>query len=100
MTDSKKQRATQSKAGAKNATTKKAQLSKLLSSKAGADIATLSAKLGWQHHTTRAAMSGLRKAGFTILGSKPSGGGPARFRIHSSPAEQSATASPEASHGT
>ncbi len=65
--------------------TKKAQLTKLLRTKAGADIATLSDKLGWQHHTTRAALSGLRKAGFTIIGSKPAGGGLAKYRIHSEP---------------
>ena len=65
--------------------TKKAQLTKLLGAKAGVDIATLSKKLGWQHHTTRAAMSGLRKDGFTIIGSKPSDGGPAKYRIHSEP---------------
>ncbi len=66
--------------------TKKAQLTKLLGTKAGADIATLSDKLGWQHHTTRAALSGLRKAGLTIIGSKPAGGGLAKYRIHSEPA--------------
>ena len=30
-------------------------------------------------------MSGLRKDGFTIIGSKPSGGGLAKYRIHSEP---------------
>ena len=65
---------------------KKVQLIKLLGTKTGADIATLSDKLGWQHHTTRAAMSGLRKDGFTIIGSKPAGGGLAKYRIHSEPA--------------
>ena len=73
----------------KSRITKKAQLTKLLGTKAGADIATLSDKLGWQPHTTRAAMSGLRKDGFTIIGSKPSGDGPAKFRIHSEPAAAS-----------
>ena len=62
----------------KSRITKKAQLTKLLGTKSGADIATLSDKLGWQHHTTRAAMSGLRKAGLAIIGSKPAGGGLAR----------------------
>ena len=42
--------------------TKKAQLIKLLGRKSGADIVALSDKLGWQQHTTRAALSGLRKA--------------------------------------
>ena len=79
----------------KSRITKKAQLTKLLGTKSGADIATLSDKLGWQHHTTRAAMSGLRKAGFTIVGSKPAGGGLAKYRIHSEPA----AAAPEISNG-
>ncbi|WP_293448447.1 DUF3489 domain-containing protein [Planktotalea sp.] len=70
-------------------TTKKAQLTKLLGAKAGADIATLSDKLGWQHHTTRAAMSDLCKDGFTIIGTKPSDGGLAKYRIHSEPAATS-----------
>ena len=62
---------------------KKVQLTKLQSTKTGADIATLSDKLGWLHHTTRAAISGLRKVGLTIIDSKPAGGGLARYRIHS-----------------
>ncbi|WP_233140042.1 DUF3489 domain-containing protein [Marivita geojedonensis] len=33
----------------------------MLSAKAGADILTISAKLGWQVHTARAAITGLRK---------------------------------------
>ena len=66
-------------------TTKKAQLTKLLGTKAGTDIATLGNKLGWQHHTAGAVMSGLRKDGFTIIGSKPAGGGLAKYRIHSEP---------------
>ena len=66
--------------------TKKSQLIKLLGTKTGADIKTLSAKLGWQQHTTRAAMSGLRKAGYEVSGEKPAKGGMSRFRILSVPA--------------
>ncbi len=44
--------------------TKKAQLMQLLTRKTGADVATISEKLGWLPHTTRAALTGLRKAGF------------------------------------
>jgi len=62
-------------------TTKKGQLIKLLGTKTGADIKTLSEKLGWQQHTTRAAMSGLRKAGYEVAGEKPAKGGRSRFRI-------------------
>ena len=46
--------------------TKKARLIQMLTRKAGADVATISEKLGWQSHTTRAALTGLRKAGFEI----------------------------------
>ena len=74
---------------------KKAQLTKLQSTKTGADIATLIDKLGWLQHTTRAAISGLSKAGITIIDSRPAGGGLARYRIHS----ETAAATPEVSNG-
>jgi predicted transcriptional regulator len=67
-------------------TTKKDQLIKLLGSKSGADIKSLSEKLGWQQHTTRAAMSGLRKAGYEVAGEKAAKGGASKFRILSVPA--------------
>jgi len=53
----------------------------MLKAKAGADVATMSGKLGWQPHTTRAAMTGLRKAGHDIVAAKPDGGGAATYRI-------------------
>ncbi len=46
--------------------TKTAILRKLLSRKSGADLATLQSATGWQHHSVRAALSGLRKAGYGI----------------------------------
>ncbi|WP_281843285.1 DUF3489 domain-containing protein [Sinisalibacter aestuarii] len=46
--------------------TKTAILRKLLSRKAGADLDALQSATGWQPHSVRAAMSGLRKAGYTI----------------------------------
>jgi len=46
--------------------TKKAQLIHMLSTQSGADLAVISGKLGWQIHTTRAAITGLRKAGFAV----------------------------------
>ncbi len=46
--------------------TKAAILRKLLRRKAGADIATMQSATGWQPHSVRAAMSGFRKAGYTI----------------------------------
>ena len=70
--------------------TKKQQLIRLLGKKAGADIATLSAKFGWQRHTTRAALSGLRKAGFELTKIETSGGQPTRYRIVAAPPEPTA----------
>lgn len=61
--------------------TKKARLIGLLGTKAGVTIAEISEELGWQQHTTRAALTGLRKAGFDVYTSKPSGGGAGRYRI-------------------
>lgn len=46
--------------------TKAANLRKLLTRKAGADLAALQSATGWQPHSVRAALSRLRKAGFTI----------------------------------
>ena len=42
------------------------QLRRLLRRKSGASIAELQEKFGWQPHTARAAISGLRKGGETI----------------------------------
>ena len=61
--------------------TKKNQLIRLLSARAGRDIAYLSETLGWQPHTTRAALSGLRKAGYSVTAEKAAKGKPARYRI-------------------
>ena len=66
--------------------TKTAVLRKLLSRKAGADLAALQAATGWQSHSVRAAMSGLRKAGYTIDRADPAKtGGRAVYRITSGP---------------
>ncbi len=65
--------------------TKKQQLIRMLSGKAGADVATISDKLGWQQHTTRAALTHLRKAGYEIAAEKPVDGKPARYRITAAP---------------
>ena len=69
--------------------TKKAQLIRLLKSRHGADAAALSKRLGWQPHTVRAALSGLRKAGYGIAAERAEGK-PLRNRI---------TAAPEKSNG-
>lgn len=65
--------------------TKKQQLIRMLSTKAGADIASVSERLGWLPHTTRAALSGLRKAGHEIAVEKGGAGKPSRYRIVTAP---------------
>ncbi len=50
--------------------TKLAQLIALLRSNGGASIAELTAGLGWLPHTTRAALTGLRKKGHDISKNK------------------------------
>ncbi len=60
---------------------KKQQLIRLLSAKAGTDTATIGRKLGWQPHTVRSALSGLRKAGYRIEGERPGEGRAVRYRI-------------------
>lgn len=42
------------------------QLTKMLTRKSGATIAQLQDAFGWQPHSARAALSGLRKAGLEI----------------------------------
>ena len=82
----------------KGRSTKKDQLIKLLGTKSGADIKSLSEKLGWQQHTTRAAMSGLRKAGYEVAGEKTAKGGMSKFRILSAPAEQQGIVAAASTH--
>ncbi|WP_039531934.1 DUF3489 domain-containing protein, partial [Ruegeria sp. ANG-S4] len=67
--------------------TKKEELIQMLTRKAGADVAMISDKLGWQAHTTRAALTGLRKAGYEVLGEKPYEGKPKRYRISATSAQ-------------
>jgi Fic family protein len=47
-------------------TTRTAQLHKLLGRKSGATIAQMQTAFGWQPHTARAAISGLRKRGEAV----------------------------------
>ncbi len=66
--------------------TKTAILRKLLDRKSGADLATLQSATGWQPHSVRAALSGLRKAGFSIDRADPAKPGTgAVYRITSGP---------------
>lgn len=64
---------------------KKDQLIKLLKAKTGADVEVLSTKLGWLPYSTRAAISGLRKAGYEIAVTKGPKGGAARNRLINPP---------------
>ncbi|AGI66528.1 hypothetical protein OAN307_c08030 [Octadecabacter antarcticus 307] len=66
-------------------TTKKAQLIQMLSRKAGGDVAAISEKFGWLPHTTRAALTGLRKAGYEITSLKAGNGKPLRYHIMPAP---------------
>jgi len=66
--------------------TKAAVLRRLLARKAGTDLTTLQLATGWQPHSVRAGLSGLRKAGYAIdrtEAAKP--GGTATYRITGGP---------------
>ena len=83
----------------KKPNTKKEQLIRLLCTKSGCDIKSLSAKLGWQQHTTRAALSGLRKAGYEIAKEKPASGGISKYRILAAPASRRSSSKEVEAHG-
>jgi Protein of unknown function (DUF3489) len=61
--------------------TKKARLITRLEGPLGVDVATLSTELRWQPHSTRAALTGLRKDGYTIERLPSGRGQPTRYRI-------------------
>lgn len=65
--------------------TKKAQLIALLRQKGGQDIDTLGRALGWQAHTVRAALTGLKKNGYTVTRTE-GGDGAGRYAITGSAA--------------
>lgn len=60
--------------------TKKQKLIALLRQKHGHDVGALGAALGWLPHTVRAALTGLRKTGFSVERTKE-GDLPGRYRI-------------------
>jgi hypothetical protein len=62
-------------------------LVRLLKAGAGREIATLSRELGWQPHTTRAALTRLRKAGYAIEKLPRQNNGGSRYRIVGEPTE-------------
>lgn len=72
--------------GVRKRTSKTDQLVKLLKPQSGCDIAALSSKLGWQQHSTRAALSKLRKTGYAVEKLPPKKGSNSRYRITSGPA--------------
>ena len=68
---------------------KKARLIDMLRQPDGSTIAAISAALGWQAHTTRAAITGLRKAGHAVETAKPVDGSSGLiYRIASKTDEQ------------
>jgi hypothetical protein len=60
---------------------KKDQLLDLIAKPAGTKISVLTERLGWQTHTVRAALSGLRKQGHEILANKAPKTGEAVYRL-------------------
>ena len=61
--------------------TKKAQLVALLSGAESVSLDTLSSALGWQRHTTSAAMTRLQQAGHKIISEKTDGAVGRTYRI-------------------
>jgi biotin operon repressor len=62
--------------------TKSAMLREMLEARSGASMARLREATGWQPHSVRAALSGLRRAGYAIERQNPSRpGGEARYWI-------------------
>ncbi|KQQ73802.1 hypothetical protein ASF70_08360 [Rhizobium sp. Leaf321] len=82
---------------------KKDQLLALVTKPGGTRISVLSERLGWQTHTVRAALSGLRKQGHQILATKVPKTGEAVYQVvkptepavPTEPVEQAAVTLPE-----
>ena len=70
--------------------TKKAQLISLLSKNTGTDIVGISKRFGWLPHTTRAALTRLRQAGYEISSEKTEKSKVCKYRIIGAPVEQNA----------
>ncbi len=65
---------------------KTATIQRLLNRKSGATLASLQKATGWQPHSVRAALSALRKAGYTIGKLPPkTDGGSVAYRITAAP---------------
>ena len=67
--------------------TNRDRLVRLLKASAGREIAALSGELGWQSHTTRAALTRLRQAGYAIEKLPRQNNGGSRYRIAGEPVE-------------
>jgi hypothetical protein len=67
--------------------TKNARLIAMLTCDEGVDAATLSSALGWQSHTTRAALTRLRQAGHHLEATASPEGGGKRYRISNAPVQ-------------
>ncbi|GEP06691.1 DUF3489 domain-containing protein [Methylobacterium oxalidis] len=61
--------------------TKVARLLALLRREDGADLAALAAATGWQSHTVRAALTGLRHKGYVLSRDKRAGDGVSLYRV-------------------
>lgn len=75
------------RSGKSGAKAKQDQLVTLLSKPNGARISTVTQKLGWQAHTVRAAISGLRKRGHEVSTSKSPKSGELVYAIGAKPEE-------------
>ena len=64
--DTKRGKSTQQTNTPVRAGTKQAKLVDIMRTAAGATIAQMGAKMGWQPHSVRAALTGLRKRGLAI----------------------------------
>lgn len=82
-----KRGATSAKSGNKGAKSKQDQLVALLSKPNGVRVSVISERLGWQAHTVRAAISGLRKRGHEVVTSKSQKTGEMVYAINAGPKE-------------
>lgn len=83
---------TSSKSGNKGTKSKQDQLVALLSKPNGVRISAISERLGWQAHTVRAAISGLRKRGHEVVTSKSPKTGEMVYTINAGPKENGSDA--------
>jgi biotin operon repressor len=79
--------ATSAKSGNKGTKSKQDQLVALISKPNGVRVSVISERLGWQSHTVRAAISGLRKRGHEVVTSKSQKTGEMVYAINAGPKE-------------